>query len=911
MKRLLVLLSLVTLAIGGTEGFAQGRTVSVTGRVTSADNNRPLSGVSVLVQGTNVNTRTDADGRYRVDAPATANALVFNHLQYGTRTVAITGSVVDVQLSPQAVAVEGLVVTALGIERQERALGIAAQQVQGEDLTRSETHIANALQGKVAGVQITAAGVQGGSSRVVIRGASSLTGNNQPLWVVDGVPVDNYSSMARNAGFGGIDYGNAVQDIAPENIESITVLKGASAAALYGSRASGGAIIVTTKTGRGNNGRGQVTASQHISWEDPLRLPTWQNQFGQGLDGQFRYVDGNGGGSYDEVDESWGPPLDGRMVEQYNSPIVNGVRQATPWVPQPDNVDYFFQTGRTLTTNASFGASSEQANVRLSLSRLSQDGMMPGFELGRTTVGLNGGVNVTSRLSASGSAQYVGSDGSGRPGIGYGETNPMIQFIWFGRQVDTRDLQRNFRNVRPEGDTQAGMPYSWNYSYHPNPYFLQQVNGNVDERNRLIGNVAVNYEFAPWLNAMVRSGTDWYNDDRRTMYAEGNYGVSNISPVTGASEVVGDRGAFGQYQIGFQETNTDFLLNLDRALTNSISLNANLGGNRRDFSRRTNYVWVAGLSAPGIFSTENASETPDPFDYVARKRVNSLYGQTEFGFNDVFFVTLTGRNDWSSTLPAQNNSYFYPSAQASFILSDAIPALSEGFMRYAKLRASWARVGSDADPYQLANTYLSSSAFNGVPRFEVANSLKNAELKPEATDSWEVGTELGFFNNRIGLDLTYYNEVTRDQIMPVQVSRASGFSSVVVNAGSVRNKGVEVLLNLTPIQTGNFRWESTLTWAKNDNKVESLSEGLESLTLGNFWYGSIQARPNEPYGSIVGTTWRRDSQDRVVVSASGRPLRDPTEKVIGNYNPDWTGGWANSLTLGGLNLNVLLDTKQG
>lgn len=907
MRRLLVLIG-TALVLCAVEAAAQDR--SITGTVTAAETGAPIPGVAVTVPGTSIGTLTNEAGRFTLNVPPSANTLEFRSLAYATRQVAISGTEMNVALEAQAVALEGVTVTALGIERQNRALGVAAQEVQADELNRAETNIVNALQGRVAGVTITNAGTQGGSSRMVIRGASSLTGENQPLWVIDGVPVDNYSGFTRGSGYGSIDYGNAVQDLDPESIESITVLKGANAAALYGSRASAGAVIVTTRTGV-NAGAGLITASQQVTWEDPLRMPEWQNSYGQGYNGQFRYVDGNGGGLFDHYDESWGPPLDGRLIEQYNSPLVNGVRQATPWVPQPDNIDYFFETGRTLQTNASFAAANDNANVRLSLSRTNQNGMMPGFSLGRTNVGLNGGVTLSSRLNATGSAQYIGSDGAGRPGIGYGETNPMIQFIWFGRQVDTRDLRQNYLERRPEEDTQAGMPYSWNYSYHPNPYYLQLVNGNRDQRDRLIGNVTLTYDFTDWLSAAVRTGTDWYQDDRKTMYAADNWGVANVSPITGLDEVVGSRGAFGFYQIGFQETNTDFLLSMNRDLTPAISLNANVGGNRRDFRRQTNYVWVAGLSAPGIYSVENASETPDPFDYLSRKRVNSLYGQAEFGLNDYFFLTFTGRNDWSSTLPETNNSYFYPSISGSFILSEAFPTLQTSFLQYAKLRGSWARVGSDADPYQLVNTYIANPAFDGFPRFEVANSIKNAELRPESTDSWEFGTELGLLDNRIALDLTYYNETTSDQILPVDISRSSGFSRTVRNAGSVRNRGFELAVTASPVRTPDFRWESTVTWATNDNEVLSLAEGLETLTLGNFWYGSIQARPGEPYGAIVGTTYVRDSQGRVVVNASGAPIRNIEQSVLGNYNPDWSGGWANSFSYRGLSLSVLLDTKQG
>jgi TonB-linked SusC/RagA family outer membrane protein len=896
MKRILVLLSAVLLWAGVQGAAAQTRTI--TGRVTSAETGQPLSGATVLNTGTTRGTQTDAEGRYSLEVPAGASTLTFSALGYGSQDVEITGNVVNARLSQEVVALQGLVVTGLGIERQEAAVGVATQQVSGEELARVEPNIVNTLSGKVAGVNITNSGAQGGSSRIVLRGASSITGNNQPLFVVDGVPIDNYSS---GVGSGDRDWGNAAMDINPADIQAITVLKGPNAAALYGSRAANGAIIITTKSGKAAQG-GRITASQYVSFEDPLRLPQYQNAFGQGQIGQFAFVDGNGGGIFDDYDESWGPPLDqGLMIPQFNSPIVDGVHQPTPWVSHPDNIDYYFQTGRTSTTTASFATATDRTNVRLSLSRMDQDGMLPGFSMGRTNVGLSGGMDFSERFHGSTSVEYINSDGNNRPGIGYGETNPVLQFIWFGRQVDMRDLEKNYKTVRPDDAPNARMPYSWNYSFHPNPYYLQLVNGNSQSRDRLIGNVQLSYEVAPWLNATVFSGTDWYQQDRKITYAEHNWGIGGI----------GETGAFSSGNMNFQETNTRFLLSANRSLSGPFSLRADFGGNRRDYKRVTDGVFVAELIEPGIYSVENAKSIPEPNDYISRKRVNSLFGQAELGYNDYAFLTVTGRNDWSSTLPEDNNSYFYPSVSGSFILTDAFPSLQSGALSFGKLRASWARVGNDADPYQLVTTIASSSLFGSLPTYAVANQIANANLKPETTDSWEVGAELGFLNDRLGLDVTYYDATTSDQIFPVQISRASGFSSRVINAGAVSNRGVELLVRGTPIQSDNFRWSTNVTFARNRNKVESLAEGVNGIQLGGLWGANIWARAGEPYGQIVSTGFARDSQGRIIVNSAGLPLAADTLMVIGNYNPDWTGGWANDFSFKGLNLHVLLDTKQG
>lgn len=899
-------------------GAAQQAT-TVSGRVTNAAG-APENAVSVRIEELGVGNATGADGTYRIVIPAgrlTASRSVRvtasrQGLTAQTHTITLapgSNATQNFTMTAQAVQVQGLVVTALGLTRTQRSVPNSVQQVQGSDISRSETNVVNALSGKVSGVQITNAGAQGGSARIVIRGPSSITGNNQPLFVVDGVPIDN--SAPRLGGYGGRDYGNTAQDVNPNDIASITVLKGPNAAALYGSRAANGAILITTKSGRLAGRRGQLNVSQYVTRENPLRLPDFQNQFGQGQFGQFAFVDGNGNGTFDDYDESWGPALDGRLVPQYNSPVVNGVHTATPWVPSPNNVASYFQTGTTLRTDASFAASSEQANARLSVSRMDQNGIVPGFKLGRTSVGLNGGINVTQKLSATTSVQFAGDNGKDRPGIGYDETNPLEQFIWFGRQVDVQDLHAHYQDIRPDGDPNAGLPYSWNYSFHPNPYFTQLEDSNKDSRRRLIGNVAVTYKFTDWLSGTGRTGTDWYQDSRSLMYAAGNYGMTNTSPFDGSGENIGSNGAYGLDQIGFQETNSDFLFTAKPDMGN-FSLTATLGGNRRSVRRDETYTWVADLVAPGVYSTNNALVTPTNDELMQRRRVNSLYGQTEFGYNDYLFLTLTGRNDWSSTLPSDNNSYFYPSVSGAFVFTDAVPSLNlGGVLSYGKLRASWARVGNDAPVYSLFPTFSANTPFQSFPTFTVPGSLPNAHLKPEQTNSVELGTELRFLHDRMGLDLSWYNATTTNQIMPVQVDAASGYGSVVVNAGSVRNRGIEALLNLTPIDRGGFRWDATLSYARNHNEVVSLAEGVQSLLLGSFWGVNVEARTGEPYGQLVGNGYNRDSQGRIVVDATGRPTMNPEVQAFGSYQPDWTGSISNTLSFRGLSARVLFDTKQG
>ncbi|MGH7502630.1 MAG: SusC/RagA family TonB-linked outer membrane protein [Longimicrobiales bacterium] len=863
---------------------------SVTGTVTAAESLQPLAGVQVTVKGTNIGTLTDAEGNFTLSVPADGTMLVFTFIGYRTVEAPVSAEV-TVSLEQQAIGLEGIVVTALGVQREKRTLGYSVQDVTGEALSEvPEINVVNSLHGRVAGVHVTNAGPTGGSARIVIRGSSSITGDNQPLFVVDGIPIDN--SSPSNGGFGGIDYGNTAADINPANIQSISVLKGPNAAALYGSRAANGAIVITTKSGTGLSGAGLgISASSTFTVENPLRLPSYQNLYGQGFNGEFQWIDGAGGGTNDYADESWGPRLDGRLIDQFTGP-------QQPWVPRPDNVRNFFELGRTWNTNVAIARATENANVRLSVSNTAVNSMAPGNVLDRLSVALKGGASVSERLSAEASLNYMNQDVENRTGTGYDEDNPMQSFIWFGRQVDM-DALRSF-NCAPDRPTpcEEGGQFNWNYNYHNNPFWEQFVNRNGDERDRLLGHVSTTFQINDWISATGRIGRDWYRDHRKNVIAFNSL------------DDAGD-GHFNESTLYRSETNADVLLTATRQLTSDFTLDVNAGGNVRDNTFESSGVSVTALTAPGIYTIDNAAVTPNPNDFTSDKKVRSLYGAISLNYGGFLNLDVTGRNDWSSTLPEGNNSYFYPSVSSALVFTDALD-MQSSLLSSGKLRASWTRVGNDTDPYQLASVFNAQQAFGATPMFSVPNELPNAELKPEQTNAWEVGADLGFLDERLGFVLTYYNSTTKDQIIPVQISAASGYTSQVLNAGEVNNRGWELLLRASPIRSDDgLNWDMTVNWSKNNSEVRELFGDLETLVLGDYWSMNVEARVGEPYGTFFGNGYLKDDQGRWMLDPDGLPQRDETRRILGNYNPDWVGGIQNRFSYGPVELSVLVDGQMG
>lgn len=882
--RWLAILTVGLLALLSGAATASAQTGMIAGQVVDAQTGSPLDNVQVSVVGADIGALTDASGNFRISGvPAgpvevRAQSIGFATVTRSVEVPADGVARIDFRLGQTAVALDEIVVTALGIERAERELTTSVQSLSGEQLVRAPSqNLVSSLTGKVSGVQILSSNTPGGSARMVIRGVNSLTGNNQPLFVLDGIPVSNAASTAGTRGYNAIDYGNLIQDLSPNDIQSISVLKGPNAAALYGSRAANGAVIITTKKGAATRGMG-ITARSDVTFESPLRLPEYQNMYGQGTSGNF----------YTSYDESWGPRMDaGEMIVQ---PLYGD--DPAPFVSHPDNVRDFFELGRVVNTSVAMAAGTENANVRLSVGNLTHDGMLPGYAQERTTVALTGAAEFSDALRADASLQYVNADTDNRPSQGYGEDNVMWQFVWFGRQVDTNILKQ--RRVNPDGSQ-----FNWNTRWNNNPYWTQFEDWNWDTRDRLIGSGSVTYAFTPWLELMGRAGTDVVSEHRKDVYRGGSKSISSST------------GAFDEASISRQETNLDFLVSADWPGLEGMSLSGAFGGSRRDNQYRSLGFWIDDLVIPLLYDAGNSAVTPDLRDYREQRRVNSLYGSASFGFRDVWFVDATGRNDWSSTLPEDNNSYFYPSVSTSVIVSDLVdvPAIS-----YAKLRLGWAKVGNDAAAYQLVDPYLSNQPFGEQPRFTASNRLRNANLKPEETESWEVGAELRVLDNRLGMDVAYYSSETFNQIVPVDVTPLTGFTTRMMNAGTIANRGIELAVDAVPVQLANgFRWDISGTYSRNENEVVELAEGLETLVLDTYYGVRVEARVGEPYGEMYGRKYVRDSQGNIVIGSNGLPLNSSSNPVgsLGNYNPDWTWGIRNGFEYGPLSAHVFVDGQIG
>ena len=933
--------AVVVLGTFPVAALAQQNT-TITGRVTT-ESGAVLAGVSVSVPAIRSGALTDANGNYTFTIPAarlTAGQtlpVTARRIGFAQKTTNIAADraaiTVNFTLTPSAMQLDEVVITALGMEKEKKALGVAQQTLDSTLLTQGArtTNIVSDLSGKVAGINVTTASSQGGSSRIVIRGATSIGGSNEPLFIVDGIPIDNstYADNTLQSGGGGFDYGNTAQDINPDDIASVSVLKGPNAAALYGARAANGAIIITTKNGRGARAF-TVNGSTNMTMDSPLRLPSYQNTWGQGYQGDicdtwnrgqahfsggavpasfnyatcgFSYVDGNYGGENDGVDESWGPRLDGTPRSQYSTTVA-GAAEVRPWVSHPNNVSGFFRTGHSITSNVAAQGANDRANFRLSVTRQDVSGLVPNNTLARTTSALAAGADITPKLSATGTIQYIQNEGNNRPGTGYDEGNLMMDYVWFGRQVDIA----GFKNRLTDAD---GTQLSWNYSYHNTPWWTQTMNSNHDQRDRIMGVASTDYKFTNWLDLSLRGGTDFYRDFRNYDVAAGWIG----GLFDGGSYV---DGGFQEATRFAQETNTDFLFTARRSLLSNLGITANFGGNRRVNHYRESAFGTDQLVMPGIYNIANSAKQVIPTEEAKQKEINSLYGQAEFAYNDYAYVTVTGRNDWSSTLPKGSNSYFYPSISGSFVFTQAFPNFNVGgLLNYGKLRAGWSRVGNDANPYLLALAYTAQSQFGDIPRFTTPNSLQNPILKPENTDAWEVGTEMQWFDNRAGLDLSYYTKKTSNQILTASVSSASGFSSALVNAGVISNRGVEAQINLVPIRSSSvngFEWDITANYGWNRNRVDALYRNLQTVQIGSpFWGLSVEARKGYAYGAMFGVGYQRDSATHELLLDGGLPLPEPSsqKRVLGVYTPDWTGGLDNTFHYRGFDFGFLFDTRQG
>lgn len=930
MKRLCVFLAgLVLVGIS----FAQAQTVRITGTVTSSEDGMPIPGVSVVVKGTTIGGITDPDGKYGLNVPTDAQTLIYSFVGLKTQEVAIGGrTVIDVVMEPEMLQVEEVVVTALGITREKKALGYAVQDVKGEELAKAkETNIVNSLTGKVSGVQITnSSGAVGSSARIVIRGNSSF-GNNQPLWIVDGVPVSNTATEVSQ--WGGQDFGNAAMDLDPANIESVSVLKGANAAALYGSRAANGVVLVTTKSGKNAKKGIGVSISSGVTFDQTYRFVDYQDEYGQGLGGSeyyylntgakaagfsyqdfatggystsngFRYYNGANGGVRDGVDESWGPRLDiGLNIPQYDSPLTNpndpSTRTATPWVSNPDNVKDFFELGVTYDNNVNFTSNSDKGYMRLSLSSQNTKGTIPNTDLTKYSVSFNGTQKLADWLSGNITANYVKNFSDNLPGQGYDPNNPMQSLGgWFGRQVNMNTLKDNWKTFNL-----FGKPYNWNTNYHNNPYWTTGYNTTSRDRDRIFGNFSVDAKLTEWLTATARVGLDYYSERRKHV----EYTQSIDYPY----------GYFWQNSRTDSEVNADFILNFNKAF-GDISVTGSLGANYRQSEYHYSLLEASELTVPNLFTIGNIKGNPSTDMYDKMLEGNSIFGQATIGWKRAAYLDITARNDWISTLPKDNWSYFYPSFTGSVILTELVE-VDPAILSFAKIRGGWAQVGNSTDPYQLSFVYGSNDPFGGVTQFFTTRTLPPIGLKPEKTTSIETGIDLRFFQNRFGIDFTYYNMITTDQILTVDISNASGYSSMLINAGEIENKGIELQLNGDIIQSNNgFNWNMTINWAKNNNTVNELytnpitGDKVESYQISSSWNGvTIEARPGKPFGVIRANGFLRDANGNKVIGSNGLPIAADTPIEVGNITPKWTGGIMNTFSYKGLSLSVLIDGRYG
>jgi len=903
--------------------FAQDKTI--TGTVSDQDG-LPLPGVNILVDGTTNGTQTDFDGNYSIDAEE-GQTLLFTYVgQKAESRVIGASNTINLQMSEDAQALEEVVVTALGIKREKQALGYATTEVKGDQVnTAKETNFMNSLSGKVAGLDIKKSNTLGGSTNVILRGYTSVNGNNQPLFVVDGTPISNLDNTSyatvdaaasnQTTGRGGYDYGNAAMDINPEDIESVNVLKGAAASNLYGSRAANGVIIITTKKGTRNKGLGvTVNSGVTVGTYDKDTFPEYQREYGAGYGpyysgpgGHFfeQDVDGDGIDDLTTVfteDASFGAAFDPNLfVYQWDAfyPESPNYLRATPYVAGANDPSSVFQTSVTVNNSISLSGGSETGSFRLGYTGLDQTGILPNSKIQRNSVDFNGVQQLSDKFTAGVKATFTKTDGNGRYGTGYDANNLMQSFRqWHQTNVDFQ--------AQRDAYFATGRNITWNYSGDPltadgqspiffdNPYWVLYENFQTDTRNRLFGNVYLTYELADWLSVTGRTSADTYSEIREERTALGSTNVPR----------------YRRFNQSFTELNYDLLFNYDFDLTENLSLDGVMGATARqqhvEFIRAST---SGGLVVPRLYALSNSQNLlSPPTEYDGKLKEYGFFANASFGYGGFLYLDLSGRYDISSTLPDANNGFFYPAASASFVFSKLLNA---DWLSLGKLRANYAEVGNSTNPQRVFNSYFSPTNYS-VPLFSVAGQNNNNTLVNELTTSVEFGLEMTFAQKRVGFDVSYYNTLSSNQIFPVQVSRATGFSSKVVNSGEIENKGFEVAAFVTPVRTENFEWTLNGTFAKNESKVLSLFDGVDNLQLSSVQGGiSTNATIGQPYGSIWGSNFTYLDGQVVINPDNGRYVVDTEPQPIGDINPDWKAGIANSLRYKNLSLSFLIDIQKG
>ena len=904
MKKKLFLTFTLVLALLGSI-YAQQSTVS--GTVTAAADGLPLPGVTILVQGAgNIGTITDADGKYSVKVPAGSKTLTFSFIGMETKTVNLgTSSVINVALETSTEALEEVVVTALGIQREKKALGFAAQEVGEKELSASrESNITSYLTAKVAGVQISKSGAgTSGSSSVLIRGASSLTGSNQPLYVVDGVPIINLPKDDSGSGgmWGDNDYGDGIGDIKSEDVLSMTVLKGPNASALYGSRGANGVILITTKSGKKRKGIG-VEVNSNVSVETLNLIPTFQNYFGPGYEDTNIYgnqvlIDGK---YYETMEtwlgDNWGPPLDGRrtVVDPYVFPADKNKKTRVLWPKPADNVRNFYETGVLNTNNIAISGGTDKTTARLSIGNSSSKGIVPNEKYSKQNITLRTTSQVTDYLSFDAKFNYIHSEGNQRPGMGYSTENVSRIFAGMARVVPMDFMKEYYETTKLSG-TWPGISY--------NPYYVVNELKNFDNRDRFISYISGTLKFTDWLSVMGRVGADIYSE-----YREKRWPVGSLNKTSG---ITNSNGRLTTDLLQNKDINADVILTATKELSSNFTGTASFGASYLRQDRNSMFMDARNFKAAGVYHVSNALEYY-PSSSLWQKEMQSVFFTGQLAYKNYLFLDVTGRNDWSSALGINEQSFFYPSVATSFVFTDAL-SIDESILSFGKVRASWAQVGNDSDPYLTQSGYNSYTTGYSGRSFATKNGqIPLYNLKNELSESWEVGADLRFLKNRLNLDVTYYNGFTTNQILPAAISNASGYASVIINAGRVNNSGLEIVLNGTPVKTASgFIWDISANFARNRSKVVELAPGVETHTILSSDAGNIEARVDAPFGNIIGFATRKAPDGQLIVGSNGAYVREPLRTVLGNIQPDWIGGLNNTFTYKGISLNVLLDFKIG
>lgn len=911
---------------------AFGQTKEVTGKVTDSTGG-PLPNASVREKGTKNGVTSSADGTFKIKVKPGA-ALSISVVGYEQKEVLASGNL-NISLIVESQNLNEVVVTALGIRRNKNLLPYSAQQVLGDEVTKTRSdNFVSSLSGKVSGLEIRQANTLGGSTNVILRGFKSLTGNNQALFVIDGTPFDNSNTAnsGQSASRGGYDYGSASADVNPDDIESITVLKGAAATALYGSRAANGVILITTKKGKKGALGMSVNSGASFGSVDKSTFAKYQHTYGANYgslndygspDGNFFYFDVNGDGIKDLVtptteDASWGarfnPNLQVYQWDAFDKSSPNYLK-ATPWVAANNDPTTFFENPVSLNNSVFIDGGDDKGTFKLGYTRNNDKGILPNSQINKNLVNFAATYKLNEKLTASATINYSGITGIGRYGTGYDAKNPMTNFRqWWQTNVDMGQLKDAYFRTKQNVTWNWSDPGSLGFSapaFWDNPYWDRYENYENDNRSRYYGNVNLNYKVNSWLNILGRVGLDSYDEIQEERVAVGSYpsAIGNITTNPPGS-------GYSRFNRSFRETNYDLLINFDRNIGKNFNLKALVGGN----IRQTNVssilaVTNGGLVIPKLYALANSVNPINaPQENETKVEVDGIFAGATLTYKEMLTLDVTERGDKASTLPSSNNSYYYPSIASGFIFSKLFP--NQTWMTYGKVRANYAEVGNNAPALSVKDTYEhdqlgTATNFGTSPLYSVPSTKNNPNLKPERSKSYEIGIEMSMLKSRIGFDVSYYSTKSVDQILPAAVSNATGYSYIYVNAGDVSNRGIEVSLNAVPVKTKNFSWNININWSKNVSKVLSLYNGSSNLLVQSFGTVTSNATVGEAYGTLRGDNFVYTNGQKTI-GANGYYLKSGTaNEVIGNVNPEWIGGVNNTLKYKSVSLSFLIDVRKG